>query len=78
MVTDLFNRMVQACHSKCIGQRYLEGTLNKGESVCIDRCVSKYFAAQETVGKRMQASNENAARAQSESGGGGVGSWFGM
>jgi len=77
MVTDLYERMVRSCHSKCIGQRYLEGTLNKGESVCVDRCVSKYFLAQEAVGKRMQVQNEQAQK-QTESTGSGVGSWFGM
>lgn len=39
MITDVFNRLVGSCHSKCISPRYAEPDLNKGESVCVDRCV---------------------------------------
>jgi len=79
MVSDLFNRMVRTCHEKCVGQRYHEPTLNKGESVCVDRCVAKYFAANDVVGKVMQSQNEQAAQQQASasSGGGGIGSLFG-
>jgi import inner membrane translocase subunit TIM10 len=38
MITDVFNRLVGSCHAKCIATRYAEPDLNKGESVCIDRC----------------------------------------
>lgn len=38
-VSDLFTRIVSSCHAKCISQRYAEPELNKGESVCVDRCV---------------------------------------
>jgi import inner membrane translocase subunit TIM10 len=39
MVSDLFNRLVASCHAKCIPveRGFHEGTLNKGEGVCIDR-----------------------------------------
>ncbi|EIM92763.1 uncharacterized protein STEHIDRAFT_47232 [Stereum hirsutum FP-91666 SS1] len=67
MVTDTFNRIVSACHSKCINTRYMEGDLNKGESVCIDRCVAKYFEANKKVGERLQAVG---ASSQQQSGGG--------
>lgn len=40
MITDVFNRLVDSCHAKCISTRYAEGDLNKGESVCVDRCVA--------------------------------------
>nr|XP_019012882.1 mitochondrial import inner membrane translocase subunit TIM10 [Kwoniella pini CBS 10737]OCF51663.1 mitochondrial import inner membrane translocase subunit TIM10 [Kwoniella pini CBS 10737] len=48
MITDVFNRLVNSCHTKCISQnpnnhRYVEGDLLKGESVCIDRCTAKFF-----------------------------------
>ena len=39
MITDVFNRLVQSCHAKCISPRYAESDLTKGESVCVDRCV---------------------------------------
>lgn len=44
-----------SCHNKCISTRYAEGELNKGESVCVDRCVSKYFEVNKKVGEKMQA-----------------------
>lgn len=53
-VTDFFNRMVSACHAKCIAPRYAEGDLNKGESVCIDRCVAKFNDVQKKVGEKLQ------------------------
>ncbi|KAF8243530.1 hypothetical protein K440DRAFT_521317, partial [Wilcoxina mikolae CBS 423.85] len=43
MVTDMFNRLSNSCTKKCIPTDYKEGELNKGESVCLDRCVSKFF-----------------------------------
>lgn len=55
MITDVFNRLVDSCHKKCISTRYAEPDLNKGESVCIDRCVSKFFAVNVKVGEQMQA-----------------------
>lgn len=43
-----------SCHAKCINQKYAEPDLNKGESVCIDRCVAKFFEVNKKVGERMQ------------------------
>jgi len=60
-VTDFFNRMVQSCHSKCISPRYADADLNKGESVCIDRCVAKFHEVQKRVGEKFQ--NRGAANA---------------
>ncbi|KAF5377460.1 hypothetical protein D9615_005176 [Tricholomella constricta] len=54
-VTDFFNRMVGSCHSKCISARYAEADLNKGESVCIDRCVAKFNEVQKKVGEKLQS-----------------------
>ena len=28
MITDVFNRLVESCHSKCISPRYAEPDLN--------------------------------------------------
>ena len=55
---------------KCVPADYREGDLNKGESVCLDRCVAKFFEVQMKVSEKMQ---ENAAAA-----GGGMGGGFGM
>ncbi|WVR06460.1 mitochondrial import inner membrane translocase subunit TIM10 [Kwoniella sp. DSM 27419] len=67
MITDVFNRLVNSCHTKCISSnpqshRYIEGDLLKGESVCIDRCTAKFFEVNKKVGERMSAMG-NAAQA---------------
>lgn len=51
----------RACHSKCISARYAEADLNKGESVCIDRCVGKYHEVQKKVGEKLQGRGANAS-----------------
>lgn len=53
----------RSCHTKCISPRYAEGDLNKGESVCIDRCVSKFFEVNKKVGEKLQAMGAGAAAA---------------
>ncbi|KAI9209909.1 Tim10/DDP family zinc finger-domain-containing protein [Polychytrium aggregatum] len=53
MVTTLFDNIINACHSKCIAKTYIEETLNKGESVCVDRCVAKYFEVNKIVGEKL-------------------------
>lgn len=60
MFTDIFNRLVSTCHTKCVNTRYTEGELSKGESVCIDRCVAKFFEANKKVGERLQSVGANA------------------
>ncbi|KAJ9113718.1 protein transporter tim10 [Naganishia adeliensis] len=55
MITDVFNRLVNSCHAKCIDAKYHEPDLNKGEGVCIDRCTAKFFEVNKKVGERMQA-----------------------
>lgn len=44
----------RSCHAKCISTRYADGDLNKGESVCIDRCVAKFNEVQKKVGEKLQ------------------------
>jgi import inner membrane translocase subunit TIM10 len=53
MITTLYNNIINSCHSKCISNSYLEGDLHKGESVCIERCVAKYFEANAKVGGKL-------------------------
>jgi len=55
MMSDLYNRMTNACHKKCIPPRYGEAELGKGELVCIDRCVAKYLDIHEKIGKKLTA-----------------------
>ena len=47
---------------------YREGDLNKGESVCLDRCVSKFFEVNMKVSEKMQADS----KARGGMGGGGM------
>ncbi|THG98507.1 hypothetical protein EW145_g7415 [Phellinidium pouzarii] len=70
MITDVFNRLVTTCYTKCIGARFTEPDLNKGESVCTDRCVAKFFEVNKKVGEKMQQMGAGAqANAGSSSGG---------
>lgn len=53
MMADMYNRMTNACHRKCIPPRYRDPDLSKGESVCLDRCVAKYMDIHDKIGKRL-------------------------
>ena len=53
----------RSCHNKCVSARYAEGDLNKGESVCIDRCVAKFFEVNKKVGEKLQNMGAGAAGA---------------
>lgn len=64
MVTDTFNKLVSSCHAKCISQRFAEPDLNKGESVCIDRCVSKFFLVNKAVSNEAESASLSSAKAK--------------
>lgn len=59
LVTDMFNKLVDNCHKKCIELKYTEGGLNNKESSCIDNCVVKYFETNVKVGENMQKFGQN-------------------
>lgn len=62
MVSDMFSRLVQSCSKKCLDKDYREADLNKAESVCLDRCVSKFFEVNVKVSEKMQGeANQNKA-----------------
>jgi import inner membrane translocase subunit TIM10 len=46
--------LLKSCSAKCIDTSYREADLNKGESVCLDRCVSKFFEVNVKVSEKMQ------------------------
>jgi mitochondrial import inner membrane translocase subunit TIM10 len=48
------NSLQTTCQKKCIPTDYREGELNKGESVCLDRCTSKYLDAGVKISEIMQ------------------------
>jgi import inner membrane translocase subunit TIM10 len=52
--TSPLPRLVDTCTKKCIPPQYREADLNKGESVCLDRCVSKFFEVNVKVSEKMQ------------------------
>jgi import inner membrane translocase subunit TIM10 len=56
--------MTNACHKKCVPPKYHENDLTKGESICIDRCVAKYFEIHDRVGKKLTALSTQQAQAQ--------------
>lgn len=58
MMTDMYNRMSNACQKKCISTNYHEAELQKGESVCLDRCIAKYFEIHETIGKKLTEASQ--------------------
>jgi len=65
------HRLATSCTSKCLPKDYREADLNKGESVCIDRCVAKYMDVNIKIGEKMQV--DAAARAgQAAAPGGGM------
>ncbi|KAI8336627.1 Tim10/DDP family zinc finger-domain-containing protein [Chlamydoabsidia padenii] len=51
---ELYNRIIDNCQTKCIPPHYREPDLHKGEMVCVDRCVAKYFAFQRVLGEKLQ------------------------
>ena len=46
---------MKGCQTKCIPDEYAEADLNKGETVCIDRCVAKFMKASRIVGGYAQS-----------------------
>ncbi|KAJ2841300.1 protein transporter tim10 [Coemansia erecta] len=53
MVTEMFARLGELCNKKCIIQRYSDEELTKAESVCLDRCVAKYFQVNRVVNDKL-------------------------
>lgn len=54
MMADMYGRMTESCRKKCVKPEHKSGELNKGESVCLDRCIVKYFQMHENVGKSLR------------------------
>ena len=56
--------MTEVCHKKCVPPKYKDNELSKGESVCLDRCVAKYFEIFDRVGKKLTALTQQQGQAQ--------------
>lgn len=61
---------MSSCTKKCVPNDYREADLNKGEGVCLDRCVAKFFEVNVKVSEKMQGISGQQA-------GGGGGGMFG-
>lgn len=57
------------CQKKCIPTDYREGELNKGESVCLDRCTAKFLDTSIKISEIMQ---QQGGQQQQGGGGGGL------
>ncbi|XP_059391916.1 mitochondrial import inner membrane translocase subunit Tim10-like [Carassius carassius] len=53
MMADMYNRMTNACHRKCVPPHYKEAELSKGEAVCLECCVAKYLDLHERLGRKL-------------------------
>ncbi len=47
------HRTIKLCGKKCIPPTYKDGELNKGEVVCTQRCLAKFFDVLEIVGSQL-------------------------
>jgi mitochondrial import inner membrane translocase subunit TIM10 len=63
-------RLIDTCSQKCVSKEFHEGELSKGESVCLDRCVSKFLDATIKANEKVKNDAQNAQAGGS--GGGGV------
>lgn len=50
----LCRSLTKACAKKCVPNDYRESELNKGESVCLDRCAAKFFDVHMKVSEQLQ------------------------
>lgn len=60
------------CQKKCIPTDYREGELNKGESVCLDRCTAKFLDTSVKVSEIMQQQGQAMGGQGAQQGGGGM------
>ncbi|KAK2594551.1 protein transporter tim10 [Conoideocrella luteorostrata] len=70
MMADTYNRLQKVCQKKCIPTDYREGELNKGESVCLDRCTAKFLDTSMKVSEIMQQQGQAMGGGGASSGGG--------
>ncbi|KAI2603854.1 mitochondrial import inner membrane translocase subunit TIM10 [Hypoxylon fragiforme] len=71
LLTQMHDRLTKACAKKCVPNEYREAELNKGESVCLDRCAAKFFDVHLKVSELLQQ------EMQQKGAGGGSGFGFG-
>jgi hypothetical protein len=45
----VYSSVQSTCYKKCINKKFYEAELSTGEAVCLDRCVSKFFATHQKM-----------------------------
>jgi len=63
-VTDLYNLLTRSCVAKCSTALAQEGNLRIRETVCLDRCVAKFFAANDAISNVMKRYQERQEASQ--------------
>lgn len=53
MMDLVFRLSIQQCGRKCVPPAYMDGELNKGEAVCTQRCLTKFFDTLELVSGQL-------------------------
>jgi len=51
-------RITNRCYQKCHDKTYKTGDATTKESLCIDKCVLKYFEVNKNVNERLQAASQ--------------------
>ncbi|KAK9447563.1 Tim10/DDP family zinc finger-domain-containing protein [Limtongia smithiae] len=60
MMSQMKEKVSNACFEKCLPGYYTESDLNKGESNCVDRCTAKFFQTIKLLGTEMQKQQQAA------------------
>ncbi|ORX81751.1 hypothetical protein BCR32DRAFT_220018 [Anaeromyces robustus] len=58
LVTDLLHKITQRCYQKCYDKNYKTGDATTKESLCMDKCVVKYFQVNKNVNDKLQAASQ--------------------
>ncbi|KAF4592040.1 mitochondrial import inner membrane translocase subunit TIM10 [Ophiocordyceps camponoti-floridani] len=64
LMADTYNRLQKSCQQKCVPTDYREAELNKGESVCLDRCTAKFLDTSLRVSEIMQQQQQQQQQGQ--------------
>jgi import inner membrane translocase subunit TIM10 len=56
--------MIETCYDKCVSEKLIDGNLNVGETVCVDRCVAKFHQVQEIVSEQLKKLQQELAPKQ--------------
>jgi hypothetical protein len=46
--------MLRNCFQKCVSTTFDNGQLNRGNGLCVDRCVSKFLQTFKSIGENLK------------------------